>query len=76
MLTRDRLIRIRFSADSVSPRLRTRVGRRRASEAKNLTRAHARVRLVDDDPFFEDSRPRESSSQASYAGRLYAASAT
>jgi hypothetical protein len=74
MLTRDRLIGIRFSADSGSPRLHTRSNRRRASEAKSLTRA-ARMRLVDDN-LFEDSRARESSSQASYAGRLYAACAT
>jgi hypothetical protein len=75
MLTRDRVIRIRFSADSGSPRLLTRFSRRRASEAKSLTRADARVGLVNDNPF-EDSRTRGSSSQASYACRLYAASAT
>jgi len=75
MLTKDRVIRIRFSADSDSPRLRTRVSRRRATEAKSPMRADARVRLVDDNPL-EGSRPRGSSSQASYACRLYAASAT
>jgi hypothetical protein len=75
MLTRDRVIRIRFSADSGSPRLRTRFSRRRASEAKHLMRADAGVHLVDPNPS-EDSRPRGSSSQASYACRLYAAGAT
>jgi hypothetical protein len=75
MLTRDRVIRIRFNADSANPRLGTRFSRRQSSKAKSLTRTDARVGLVDDNPF-EDSRARESSSQASYACRLYAASAT
>jgi hypothetical protein len=75
MLTRDRVIRIRFSIDSASPRLHTRSSRRRASEAKSLMRAHATAHLVDENPL-EESRPRESSAQASYACRLYAASAT
>ena len=75
MLTRDRVIRIRFSADSASPRQHTRFSRRRASEVSHLMRSDARARLVDDNPF-EDSPPSESSSQASHACRLYAASAT
>ena len=75
MLTRDRIIRFSFSADAPSPRLRTRPSRRRASETISRIRADARAHLVDDNPL-EESRPRESSAQASYACRLYAASAT
>jgi hypothetical protein len=75
MLTKNRVIRIRFSTDSASPRLHTRLSRTRSSEARRLMRTEAGKRLMDSNPL-EDSSLRKSSAQASYAGRLYAVSAT
>jgi len=75
MLTRDRVIRFRFSTDSASPRLRARPRRRRSSEARHLIRTEARNHLMDSNPL-EDGCLRENPAQASYACRLYAASTT
>jgi hypothetical protein len=73
MLTRDRVIRFRFSTDSARPRLHARPSRRR--EARHLIRIESGKHLMDSNPL-EDSSLRENPAQASYACRLYAASAT
>jgi hypothetical protein len=68
MLTRDRVIRIRFSTGSASPHIHSRFSQRRCRVIRFPIQPQARV----------ESNPEESldNMRPSYACRLYAASAT